>query len=182
MRPIVAYQGAPGAFSEEACLLFTPDYEPVPRPSFAAVTDAVLAGEAAIGMLPRVNSTAGPVPGIEDLLQRDGLAVRASHVLPVRLHLMAPPGTAVESVTTAVSHPVALRQCVEFLARAGIAAEEAENTAMAARALAGPGKAAIASEAAAAAYGLTILIRDVHDRPDNATTFCVVARSDGDQQ
>jgi prephenate dehydratase len=182
VRPIVAYQGVPGAFGEEACRRFLPDHEPVPLPSFAAVAEAVLAGEAELGMLPRVNSTAGPVPGMEDLLRRDGLAIRASHSLPVRLHLMARPGTALEAVTTAVSHPVALGQCVEFLAKTGLAAEQADNTAMAAQALAGPGMAAIASEAAASAYGLTILIRDVHDRPDNATTFCVVERSDGDQR
>ncbi len=181
MRPTVAYQGVPGAFGEEACRRFLPDFEPVPQPSFAAVADAVLAGEAARGMLPRTNSTVGPVPGIEALLERDGLAVRASHELPVRLHLMARPGTTLETVKTVVSHPIALGQCADFLARNGLGAEAAENTAMAAKALAGPDKAAVASEAAAAAYGLTILIRDVHDRPDNATTFCIVARSDGDR-
>ena len=181
MRPTVAYQGVPGAFGEEACRRFLPDHEPVARPSFAAVADAVIAGEAALGMLPRRNSTVGPVPGIEALLERDGLAVRECRELPVRLHLMARPGTRLEEVRTAVSHPVALGQCADFLASNGLAAEEAENTAMAAQALSDAGKAAIASEAAATAYGLTILIRDVHDRPDNATTFCIVARSDGDQ-
>jgi prephenate dehydratase len=36
--------------------------------------------------------------------------------------------------------------------------------------------AALASEAAATIYGLTIVRRDVHDDPDNATTFCVLGR------
>lgn len=37
-------------------------------------------------------------------------------------------------------------------------------------------QAAVASEAAAVANGLTILPRNVHDRADNATTLCVAAR------
>jgi prephenate dehydratase len=34
----------------------------------------------------------------------------------------------------------------------------------------------LASEAAAEAYGLTILRRDLNDRPDNETRFAVLAR------
>ena len=184
MSPRVAYQGVPGAFGEEACRRFLPDHEPIALASFNAVAEAVLTGEAELGMLPQANSTAGPVPGIEALLEDGRLAVRASHQLPVRLHLMARPGVALDEVTTVVSHPVALGQCVRFLAESGLAAEEADNTAMAAQALAveaGRTRAAVASEAAAAAYGLTILIRDVHDRADNATTFCIVARSEGSE-
>ena len=43
-------------------------------------------------------------------------------------------------------------------------------------------KAAVASEAAAVANGLTILCRNVHDRLDNATIFCIVARDSGEEE
>ena len=83
-----------------------------------------------------------------------------------------------------VSHPIALAQCHKVLERLGAAPEEAINTAVGARLLADSGdrkKAAVASEAAAVANGLTILCRNVHDRADNATTFCIVARDAGDE-
>ena len=34
----------------------------------------------------------------------------------------------------------------------------------------------VPSEAAASLYGLTILLWDIHDRPDNTTTFAVLER------
>ncbi len=66
---------------------------------------------------------------------------------------------------------------------AGVGALEAANTALAAKMLAESGDATlgvVASEAAAEAYGLRILRRDIHDREDNATTFCVIAVDDGE--
>ena len=184
MSATVAYQGVPGALGEEACRIFLPEYARVAMPSFAAVVAAVQTGETMLGMLPVTNSTVGAVPGIEELIEESGLAVRARHELPVHLHLMARPGVALKEVRSVISHPVALGQCAASIARLGLGAEPADNTAMAAQTLAGDSgrtRAAIASEAAASTYGLTILIRDMHDRPDNATTFCVVARDDGNQ-
>lgn len=184
MSETIAYQGLPGSFGEEACRRFVPDHTPVARPSFASVVDAVRSGETALGMLPRSNSTVGPVPGIESLIRTSRLLIRACHAIPVHLHLMARPGTALADVRKVISHPMALGQCAGFLTRLGVPAEDSGNTAMAARALASadaPDLAAIASGAAAGIFGLTILVRDVHDRPDNATTFCIVVRDDGDR-
>ena len=179
MNLTVAYQGVPGAFAEEACRLFLPGCEAVAKPSFAAVVRAVVQGETELGMLPRENSTAGLVPGIDELIGGSGLVVHGCHPLPVRLHLMARPGVAFKEIETVTSHPMALAQCTNFLQRNGLASDQAENTAAAAQALRESGdrtRAVVASETAAATYGLTILRRDVHDRPDNVTTFCVVAR------
>ena len=172
----IAFQGVPGAFSHQACLTFVPDHEPFGRPSFAAVIEAVLHGEAELGMLPFQNSAVGAVEDVQDLLADCPLAIVARHILPVRMHLLGLPGADPDAVTTAVSHPMALKQCAGTLARMGLAAQPASNTAVAAQALADPTNAVLASEAAAAAYGLTILRRDMQDRPDNNTTFVVLAR------
>jgi prephenate dehydratase len=173
----IACQGAPGAFGHEACLAFAAEHEPVFRSSFAEVVDAVLEGEAEIGILPVENNEAGPVPGVGALLERDGLQILASHALPVRMHLLALPGVRMEQVRTIVSHPVALAQCAGTLRTLGLALEEADNTALAARALDSADRAVLASEAAARAYGLDILRRDLHDRPDNATLFTLFTRA-----
>ena len=180
MTAKVAYQGVAGAFGEEACRRFLPDHERIPHPSFAEVAEAVRSGKTDLAMLPLANSIFGPVPGIDELIEVNKLTVRARHQLPVRLHLMSRPGVAFEEVTEVLSHPVALGQCAAFLQRSGLATRESDNTAMAAQLLVddqGQKRAAIASEAAAQTYGLIILKRDVHDSPDNNTTFGVVARS-----
>jgi prephenate dehydratase len=172
----VAYQGLPGAFGHQACLTFLPDHEPVAEASFADVLAAVSEGRADCGVLPVENNQAGPVAEAQALLAASELRTVAEHILPVRMHLLGLPGARLEQVRTVVSHPVALRQCSLMLDRLGLALEEAPNTATAASGLRDPHKAVLASEAAAEAYGLQILLRDVHDRPDNATRFAVICR------
>ena len=49
-------------------------------------------------------------------------------------------------------------------------------TAAAAKTLVDPAKAVLASEWAAGAYGLQMLVRDVHDDPDNTTWFVLLSR------
>ncbi|RST29536.1 prephenate dehydratase [Sphingomonas ginkgonis] len=171
----VAYQGAPGAFGHAACRRFLPGHEPVARPSFAEVIRAVEADEADLGMLPLENNHAGPT-GAGPLIAGSTLRIVAEHDLPVRMHLLGLPGTELRDIRLVRSHPVAIRQCAATLGGLGLASEPAENTAVAALALADRGCAVLASEEAAALYGLAILRRDVHDRPDNATRFAVVAK------
>lgn len=175
----IAYQGQPGAFGHEACLKFMPSHVPLPKPSFQAVTEAVSHGESDFGMLPTENSCAGPVTEVQDLLSKLDLPIISTHSLPVRMHLLAPRGTGLESIRRVVSHSVALAQCAATLQEMGLATELASNTAVAAKMVArgSDGETAVlASEAAAAIFGLAILRRDVHDQPDNATTFCILGR------
>lgn len=175
----VAYQGQPGAFGHEACLRFLQGHEPLAKPSFGEVIAAVADEEADFGVLPIENSCAGPVEEAQRLLAGSGLQIVSMHPLPVRMHLIAPAGTGLGTVRRVVSHPVALAQCAGTLASLGLAGEPAANTATAAKALSekSDGRTAVlASEAAAAIYGLTILRRDVHDQPDNTTIFCILGR------
>jgi prephenate dehydratase len=173
----IAYLGEPGAFSHEACLKFVPDHEPLARPSFAGVIAAVVKGEADLGILPVENSGAGPVEEARALLAACGLPIVATHSLQVRMHLLGLPGATLDDVTTVISHPMALAQSARSLETLGLATETATNTAIAARMLQARQDKAIAvlaSEAAAAIYGLEILRRDVHDDPDNRTLFTVI--------
>lgn len=173
----VAYQGVPGAFSHGACLAYCADHEPVGRPTFAAVVESVLDSDTDCGMLPVENRIAGAVSEAVELLENDALVEVSRHEMPIRLHLMGLPETELAAVTTATSHPVALKQCAATLAQLGIAPRSASNTAVAAQSLSDPSVAALASEAAAEAYGLTILRRDMQDRSDNHTTFVLFERA-----
>jgi prephenate dehydratase len=174
----VAYQGAEGAFSHEACRRFLPGEEPVPFPTFFDVVTAVRTGETDLGMLPLANNEAGET-GTRQLIRKAGLRIIEEPVLAVHMHLLGLPGTSLDRIRTVVSHPVALRQCARTLADLGVEIEESSNTAIAAKALSNPRRAVLASETAASMYDLSILKRDVHDRPDNATTFAIVSRNRG---
>lgn len=172
----VAYQGLPGAFGHAACLAFVADHEPVAKPSFTAVVAAVASGEADFGVLPVENSVAGPVRDVEHLLWGCNLPA-AMRDLPVRMHLLALPGTKLDAVRRIVSHPIGLAQCARAVREMGVETETASNTAIAAKALsesADATAAVIASEAAAITYGLEIIRHDMQDRGDNVTTFCVL--------
>jgi prephenate dehydratase len=176
---LAAYQGAPGAFGHEACRAFLPDYEPLPCESFAAVADAVAEGRADKGALPLRNTIAGEVPGNRALIDGRQLDVLAERPLPVRIHLLGLPGATLDGIRSVVSHPMALGQCRRFIAAHGLATVEETNTAIAARSLSASGdlsRGVLASERAAAVYGLVILQHDVHDRADNQTIFAIIAR------
>ena len=75
----VAYQGVPGAFSHEACGLFLPGEEPVGCATFAQVIEAVEAGQADYGMLPRANNSAGTVDEVQALLDQASVTIVSEH-------------------------------------------------------------------------------------------------------
>ena len=117
--------------------------------------------------------------------------------IPIRLALLAAPGTSLSTVTYVGSHPAALAQCSRFLAaHPALTPCPAWDTAGAARELGAeigpkwydrlPGAtrktvAAIASPATAGRYGLELLIDSVQDRPEAITRFAVIAPRRGER-
>lgn len=175
----IAYLGGNGSFSEEACRRFAPAHDLMPLGDFAAVAKAVCQGSADVALLPVSNSRAGPIAIVHQLLAHPELRVVGHETLAVRLHLLALPGSSLERIATVASHPAALVQCASYLARRGWTATPLASTAEAARQvqLSGdPTRAAIASEPAAAIYGLEVLAHDVQGRDDNVTCFAIVER------
>jgi len=177
----VAYLGGRGSFSEEACQMFLPACELMPLPDFEAVARAVCQGSADVGVLPIRNSVAGPIDAVRVLLAHPELRTIGEEDLDVRLHLLAPRGAGIDAIRHVASHKAALAQCAVFIATRDLAAVEAPSTAEAARQVADDGnceQAAIASEAAAELYGLTILERDVQGSAPSITRFAIVERRD----
>lgn len=172
------YQGAPGAFSHEACTDLRPWDEPVAFETFAEVLEALKAGQIGSALIPVENSSIGRVEPAATLVEQSGLT-RVSEVWrPIRLALLAPHGATLRTVRTAESHPIALRQCPASLADLGITAVEAFDTAGAARAVAEAGdltRAAVAPARAAEVYDLSILRNDLQDSGDNRTRFVLLS-------
>lgn len=181
-RSRVGFQGAPGAFSEEAALRLAPEVEPIPRSSFDDVVQAVESGEDRFGVLPVENTLAGTVTQAYDALAAGAVSVVAESAIPIRHCVLGVLGASVDGLREVRSHPVALAQCRDFLARhPQVRDRVVYDTAGAAREVADlgdPAVAAIASRRAAARYGLEILEGDVQDRDDNQTRFYVIVSSD----
>ncbi len=179
----VAFQGEPGAYSEQAMLEALPDAESVPRPQLRDVFETLERGEADLAVVPCENSQAGTIHQTYDLLLEHAgrLHITGEHELRVRHCLLAPPGAVTEHIERAYSHPQALDQTAGWLRERHIQAVSYHDTAGAARWVAeagDPASGAVASSRAAAVYGLSILAEGIEDNPTNRTRFLVVARSE----
>jgi prephenate dehydratase len=182
----IAFQGEPGAYSEQAVRQhFGADANVLPCRSFTAVFEAIHQGQATHGMLPVENSLAGTVIPAYDLLVDHDLHVQAEVIVRVAHCLMAAPGTRLEEIKRVKSHHQALAQCEKTLRRMGIEPVVHYDTAGAARDLARspePETAVIASALAAETYGLDILARNVEDLDFNFTRFFVLGLDEPPRQ
>lgn len=182
-RILIAYQGEPGAYSEEAALGFFGDgaVTPLPLPTFSAACAAVVEGRAAAAMLPLENSVAGTVGEALDALVRARLAVVGEALLPIRHALLGIPGATLAGIRSVASHPQALAQAERYLSQHGWEVVVADDTAGAARRLAAmrdPSRGVVASERAAERYGLAVLATEIAEA-GNVTRFAVAAASGG---
>jgi prephenate dehydratase len=177
----IAYQGAPGAMSEAATAALFPSGDPVPRDAFADVFEALAAREVDAVVVPVENSQAGAVADVYDRLQRHrDLKIVAEALLRVRFHLLGVPGTRLDDVRVARSHPQALPQVEGFLREHSIRPVVAFDTAGAAAEVAelkDRTVTAVASIRAAERYGLAVLARSIETSPDNMTRFFALART-----
>jgi len=180
----VAYQGAPGAYSEETAARLFPDATLCPERAFADVFAALEEKCVEAAVLPVENSIAGAVVDVYDLLrQHRTLAIAAEAILPVRHCLLAVPGARLEDVRVARSHPQALAQVEAWLRAHHIEAEVAYDTAGAAgevAARADPSIAAVASRRAGERNGLVVVAEDLATDVQNYTRFFALTRRDDD--
>jgi len=180
---VIAFQGAPGAYSDMACRGMFPETATQPCPAFEDVFHAVSGGHADYGMVPIENSSAGRVADIHHLLPESGLHIVGEHFEVVNHQLLAPKGASMETITVVRSHVQALTQCNQFIRTRGLHPVVHADTAGAAAEVASlkdTSQAAIASRLAGEIYGLQTLSQDIEDTEHNTTRFVVVAREPDD--
>ncbi len=183
----IAIQGVPGSFHHQVALKnFGLDAEIIAFNTFEPVAKSVANGEADFGVMAIENSIAGAILPNYDLIDRYELSIRDEFYLPIAHQLMALPGQKTEEILEVRSHPMALLQCKSFLAKyPHIQQFDDVDTASVAKRIAEEklkGIAAIASEIAAAIYGLEILARDIQTVKDNFTRFIILQREKSSQQ
>jgi prephenate dehydratase len=176
---LIAFQGAPGAYSDLACREVFPKLQTLPCAGFEDAIAAVRRGRARLAMLPIENSVAGRVADIHHLMPDSGLHIIAEHFQRVNHHLLAPKGATVKGLKVVRSHVHALSQCRTLIRELGLKAIVAADTAGAAAEVAergDPSEAAIASALAGKIYGLASLKANIEDARHNTTRFLVMSR------
>lgn len=180
---VVAYQGAPAAFSHQALRELFPQAQPLPCPTFDEALSAIKDGRADYGVIPIENTLAGRVADIHQLLPGANLYIVGEYFLRIRHQLLAPRGATLAGLKTVHSHQMALAQCRKFWLEHHLTPVVHDDTAGAARDVAAwrdPSVAAIASSLAADIYGLDTVAANIEDAEHNTTRFIILSRERDD--
>jgi len=175
-----AYQGVPGAWSEQALIKLFPEAERLPEDYFEDVFIAVRERRADYGVVAIENSKTGAIGETYDLLRRYGCFIVGRTWMDISQCLLAREGVALTDIREVFSHPEGFKQCGHFLRRWPWDLTACRNTAVAAQQCAESDNrrtAAIGSRFAAELHGLNVLVPDIMDAADNRTSFVVIARS-----
>jgi chorismate mutase/prephenate dehydratase len=174
----VAYLGPAGTFSELAALgYFGSSIVPVMCANADEVFHATSAGAADFGVVPVENSSEGVVTRSLDLFLTTPLAIVGETSLYVRHNLLRKVDS-LDAIAAVCAHPQALAQCHAWLSHHLPNAERrpvASNAEGARMAGADPALAGLASERAAAEYGLFVIAPAIQDDAHNRTRFAIVA-------
>ena len=178
--PRIAFQGARGAFSEEAAIkLLGKKIELVSRSTFAALFSSFDDRVADYLLVPIENTLAGTVQPAYELLLQSGLPVCDEVTIQIEQNLIGCPGACFENITVVESHPIALAQCERFFAehpqlKRLVSDDTAGSVAQVVR-RGDQTRAAIAGRLAAQSYGGVILREHLEDDRQNYTRFVLLA-------
>jgi prephenate dehydratase len=174
----VAFQGEPGAYSEEAAYEYFGAIETQPFETFDDVFSAVTCGACNFGLIPIENSLAGSIHHNYDLLLSHHLNIIGEYFLRVRHCLIGFPGVNIDNISRVISHPQALEQCAGTLRELGIKTEAVYDTAGSVKMLKASEDRTTAAIASIRAelYGMQVLQDRFEDNAENYTRFLVIAQ------
>jgi chorismate mutase/prephenate dehydratase len=178
----VAFQGEPGAYSEEAAIrFFGKSTKGVPYENLDQVFEAVEVGEVPFALVPVENSLEGSITRAYDLLLDSPVMVCGETELRISHCLIAMEGAGLDTIKFVYSHPQALGQSRNFLKKLNAEIVPASDTAGSVRMIKEEGRldyAAVASARAAELYGMKIIAREIEDNPHTFTRFFVLSKED----
>lgn len=179
-RPRVAFQGEPGAYSEEAARTFFQRGHPVPYRKLVEAFRAVERGKAHYGIVPAENSLEGSINQTYDLLLSSTVKICGEVEQPILHCLIGHPKATLRDIRAVYSHPQALQQCARFIDKHGWEAVPTYDTAGSVPIVRGlqAKAAAIASRRAASLYRMKVLAEGIADSARNFTRFFVLGQED----
>ncbi|HVW96235.1 MAG TPA: prephenate dehydratase [Mucilaginibacter sp.] len=175
----VAIQGIRASFHEEAAFrYFGENIQTIECNTFKQTFETLKSDDADYVVMAIENSIAGSILPNYSLLLSYGFPVVGEIYLPIQLHLMALPGVKFEEVKYVTSHPIAIRQCVDFFDEyPQLKIVESNDTAACAKRIRDEqltDTVAIANALAARLYGLDVLERRIESNKKNFTRFLIL--------
>lgn len=183
----VAIQGIAASFHEVAAQTFfgASRVETIECLSFHDLCESLDTGDANYAVMAIENSIAGSILPNYFLLQSYHFSIIGELYLPIHMHLLALPGVKKEDIRSIESHPMAIRQCAEFIySLKNVEVRESDDTALSAkkvRDLKLRDTAAIANEFAAKKFGLEIIEKRIETHKKNFTRFLILAKRNNGQ-
>jgi len=178
----VAFQGEPGAFSEQAAIdYFGRAVSTSPCETFDQVFASVAEDRTRFGIVPVENSSEGSISRVYDLFLEYDVRVCGETALRIVHCLIGPSGLTLGDVRRVYSHPQALAQCHEFLTHLGCELVPAYDTAGSVKMIREQrlgNSAGIASARAAELYDMKVLASGIEDNKNNYTRFFVLSKRD----
>lgn len=179
-RKRVSIQGIAASFHDVAAQkFFGRNIDIIEANSFRSSCEKMVNGEADYCVMAIENSTAGTILTNYQFITDYRLRVIGEVYLQIELHLMGLNGVKIDQIEYIHSHPMAIRQCDEFLLRFPDKKVMALNdTAECARNVRDQqlvNTAVIAGDAAADRYGMTILHSNIETHKRNYTRFLVLS-------
>ncbi|MEJ8733190.1 prephenate dehydratase [Mediterraneibacter sp. ICN-202921] len=175
----VVFQGVEGAYGQAAMQkYFGKNVNSFHVRTFRDAMEAIEEGAADYAVLPIENSSAGAVNEMYDLLDEFENYIVAETVIPITNTLAGVPGASLTDIKRVYSKAEALMQTSRFLDKhADWQQISVVNTAIAAKKILedrDKTQAAVCSAYAAKIYGLSSLIEEINNEPNNSTRFIVV--------
>ena len=176
----VAIQGVAGCFHDAAAREYFEgqDIETVPCETFNEMFNLLKSDASMLGILAIENTIAGSLLQNHELLRQSNMTIVGEYKKYISHSIAALPGQSIDDIAEVNSHPMALRQCEQYLQlhpkmkmvetydTAGSATMIAENNLVE--------HAAICGRYAAELYGLKVLEDDIQTNKRNFTRFLVV--------
>ena len=178
-HPLIAFQGEHGAYGEAAAKMWDKKLVPVACKEFIDIFNGVREGYFDFGIVPVENTLGGIVGPVNSLLINTPLHIAGAVEARISHCLLALPDADHREIKTVYSHPQALSQCRQFLARNKLEPVSYYDTAGAVRMVAEnhlTGAAAIAGSFAAEIYNMDVLKEHIEDLPENKTRFVILSR------
>ena len=176
----ISYLGPEATYTHMATSrYFGSSVDTIAETSILSIFEEVERGHTDYGVVPIENSTEGVVNLTLDQCVETSLKVCAEIILKITHCLLSK--EKLSNIKTVYSHPQALAQCRQWVARhlpKASVFETGSTTLAVIKALEEKGAAAIASEMASNVYKLPLLYKGVQDQHENYTRFWVMGHHD----
>lgn len=179
----IAIQGIAGSFHEDAARNYfgNEEIEVVECRSFQSVCELIDTDQVDIAVMAIENSIAGSIIQNYSLIRDYHLRIIGEIYIHIQMNLMMLPGANPEDIKTIYSHPIAIRQCSEYIEKYYPEAKIRENqdTAASGKLLVEENlmdAAAIGNLRTAEIYGLNVIDRGIESNKKNYTRFWILSK------